>query len=180
MLRTGMAITHSSKHAATRALPGLAASIRRERHDADFLRDLPQHLVSDRGHIGSTRGRYAFSGTDKQHPRAIQYARGIRHGVYLLDAEETHPALRRAALAIKEVIADGGHVLVVGNPQDDVALRELNSLVAESRQVHALTVPWMRGMFTNWREFGKNLAHFRVARSRKMLAARRARGNAGE
>lgn len=162
--------------AARRALsrPPAVAQLyaRMSSHDVDFLRDLPAQLTSDRGHIGTTQGRFAFSGRGRQDPRALHNSRGARHGTFVLNAEEQHGAIRRAALAIKEVIADGGRVLIIGETKGDAALEQkLAEIVAETRQVHALTTPWMKGTLSNWREFAHHLGRFRIARSRKLLAS---------
>ncbi|KAJ1617250.1 hypothetical protein T492DRAFT_1101310 [Pavlovales sp. CCMP2436] len=140
--------------------------------DVDFLRDLPKQLTSDRGHIGTTLGRNAFSGKGRQDPRAIHNAIALRHGVFVLDAEETNAALRRAALAVKEIITDGGRVLIVGDTGGNPAIeRKLAEITGASRQVYALTVPWMKGTLSNWREFSQHLGRFRLARSLKVLNA---------
>jgi ribosomal protein S2 len=141
-------------------------------HDVDFLRDLPKKLTSDRAHIGTTKGRFAFSGKGRQDPRSLHNSLGARNGIFLLDAEEQNAALRRAALAMKEVIAEGGRVLIIGETRGDPKVEsKLAELIAETRQVHALTLPWMKGTLSNWREFAHHLGRFRLARSRKMLAA---------
>lgn len=141
-------------------------------HDVDFLRDLPKQLTSDRRNVGTTRGRFAFSGKGRQDPKGLHNALSSRHGVFVLDAEEENAALRRAALAVKEVIADGGRVLIIGETGGDAELeRKLGEVAAESRQVYSLTVPWMKGTLSNWREFSHHLSRFRMARSRKVLTS---------
>jgi ribosomal protein S2 len=101
---------------------GPHAHARLSTSDVDFLRDLPKELTSDRGHIGTTQGRFTFSGKGRQDSRAIHNALASRHGVFVLDAEETNAALRRAALAVKEVVAAGGRVLIVGETGGDPAI----------------------------------------------------------
>ncbi|KAG8470501.1 hypothetical protein KFE25_008922 [Diacronema lutheri] len=139
-------------------------------HDVDFLRDLPKLLTSNYEHTGPTPGRSAVPGKGREDPGGLRSVLGVRHGVSVLDAEEGNAALRRAALAVKEVIADGGRVLIIGETNGDPELeRKLGEITAETRQVYALTVPWMRGTLSNWREFAHHLGRFRLARSRKVL-----------
>lgn len=155
---------------AARAL-ARSSTCRLSTRDVDFLRDLPKQLKSDRAHVGTTRGRFAFSGKGRQDPRSLHNALSSRNGTFVLDAEEGNAALRRAALAVKEVIADGGRVLIIGETDGDAELeRKLGEITAETRQVYALTVPWMKGTLSNWREFSHHLSSFRMARNRKALA----------
>lgn len=125
----------------------------------------------DRGQIGTAKGKNRVTFGDMQDPRATMYAHGTRRGNFILKADEGGPALRRAVLAAKEVVADGGTVMFVGGSElgDEKLAIALTEFAAEQPQVVALTSPWMKGLLTNWREFEKGLSQFRLERSRSLL-----------
>ena len=52
--------------------------------------------------------------TRRWNPRMAPYIYGIRNNVHIIDLQQTVPMLRRAMQAVREVAANGGRVLFVG------------------------------------------------------------------
>src|SRR4029077_6051842 len=84
------------------------------------------------------------------HPRRCDrkrspYIFGIRNGIHIIDLEQTVPLLRQGIEAIREVVAGGGRVLIVGTK------RQAQEAVAESAKrcgQYYVNYRWLGGMLT--------------------------------
>jgi small subunit ribosomal protein S2 len=86
--------------------------------------------------------------TRRWNPRMAPYIFGVRNQVHILDLQQTVPMLDRALRAIREVVAGGGRVLMVGTK------KAAADYVAESAQrcgQYYVNHRWLGGMLTNWK-----------------------------
>src|SRR5438094_910678 len=67
--------------------------------------------------------------TRRWNPKMSPYIFGVRNGIHIIDLEQTVPLLRQGIEAIREVVAGGGRVLIVGTKrQAQDAVAESNTL----------------------------------------------------
>ena len=52
--------------------------------------------------------------TRRWNPKMSPYIFGVRNGIHIIDLEQTVPLLRQGLEALREVVAGGGRVLLVG------------------------------------------------------------------
>jgi small subunit ribosomal protein S2 len=86
--------------------------------------------------------------TRRWNPRMAPYIFGVRNQVHILDLQQTVPMLDRALRAIRDVVAGGGRVLMVGTK------KAAADYVAESAQrcgQYYVNHRWLGGMLTNWK-----------------------------
>ncbi len=83
----------------------------------------------------------------KWHPKMRQFIYGVRHGIHIVDLEQTTKQLERALLFIREVAARGGSVMFVS------LKKQANDVVRETAQrtnMPFIVERWLGGVFTNW------------------------------
>ncbi|PWS34907.1 30S ribosomal protein S2 [Falsiroseomonas bella] len=86
--------------------------------------------------------------TRRWNPRMAPYIFGVRNQVHILDLQQTVPMMDRALRAIRDVVAGGGRVLMVGTK------KAAADYVAESAQrcgQYYVNHRWLGGMLTNWK-----------------------------
>jgi small subunit ribosomal protein S2 len=86
--------------------------------------------------------------TRRWNPRMAPYIFGVRNQVHILDLQQTVPMMDRALRAIRETIAGGGRLLMVGTK------KAAADYVAESAQrcgQYYVNHRWLGGMLTNWK-----------------------------
>jgi len=86
--------------------------------------------------------------TRRWNPRMAPYIFGVRNQVHILDLQQTVPMLDRALRAIRETVAGGGRVLMVGTK------KAAADYVAESANrcgQYYVNHRWLGGMLTNWK-----------------------------
>ncbi|MCE2951333.1 MAG: 30S ribosomal protein S2 [Alphaproteobacteria bacterium] len=81
-------------------------------------------------------------------PKMAPYLFGERNSVHIINLEKTYPLLKQGLQAIKDVVASGGRVLVVGTKRQasDVVAQE----AARCSQYY-VNHRWLGGMLTNWK-----------------------------
>ena len=81
------------------------------------------------------------------HPRMKQYIFTQRNGIHIIDLQQTVSLLERASQFIKEVVADGGHILFVGTKK-----QAQEAIEQEAKRCGAFYVNqrWLGGMLTNF------------------------------
>ena len=52
--------------------------------------------------------------TRRWNPKMAPYIFGVRNGIHIIDLEQTEPMLHQGLQAIRDVVAGGGRVLLVG------------------------------------------------------------------
>jgi small subunit ribosomal protein S2 len=86
--------------------------------------------------------------TRRWNPRMSPYIFGIRNQVHILDLQQTVPMMDRALRAIRDVVAGGGRVLMVGTKK--AAAEYVAESAARCGQYY-VNHRWLGGMLTNWK-----------------------------
>ena len=85
--------------------------------------------------------------TNKWDPRMKPYIVTERNGIHIIDLQQTSKLLNNAFNVIRDMVANGGHVLFVGTK------RQAQETVADEANrcnMPYVTERWMGGMLTNW------------------------------
>ncbi|TVR82289.1 MAG: 30S ribosomal protein S2 [Rhodospirillales bacterium] len=101
-------------------------------------------------HFGHTTRRW--------NPKMEPYLFGVRNGIHIIDLGQTVPMLYRALAAIRDVVANGGRVLLVGTK------RQASDVVAEAANrcgQYYVNHRWLGGMLTNWRTISHSIRRLR-------------------
>lgn len=101
-------------------------------------------------HFGHTTRRW--------NPKMAPFLFGIRNGTHIIDLDQTVPMLYRALTAVRDVVAAGGRVLVVGTK------RQASEIVADSAKrcgQYYVNHRWLGGMLTNWRTISISIKRLR-------------------
>ncbi len=96
--------------------------------------------------------------TRRWNPKMAPYLFGVRNGTHMIDLEQTAPLLHRGLLAVRDVVAQGGRVLVVGTK------RQASEKVAEAAKrcgQYYVNHRWLGGMMTNWRTISNAIRRLR-------------------
>jgi small subunit ribosomal protein S2 len=86
--------------------------------------------------------------TRRWNPRMAPYIFGVRNQVHILDLQQTVPMMDRALRAIRDVVAGGGRVLMVGTKK---AAAEYVAESANRCGQYYVNHRWLGGMLTNWK-----------------------------
>ena len=96
--------------------------------------------------------------TRRWNPKMSPYIFGVRNGIHIIDLEQTVPLLRQGIEAIREVVAGGGRVLIVGTK------RQAQDAVAESAKrcgQYYVNYRWLGGMLTNFKTISQSIKRLR-------------------
>jgi small subunit ribosomal protein S2 len=96
--------------------------------------------------------------TRRWNPKMAPYLYGVRNGTHIIDLEQTVPLLHRGLAAIRDVVAGGGRVLLVGTK------RQASEKVAEAAKrcgQYYVNHRWLGGMMTNWRTISNSIRRLR-------------------
>jgi small subunit ribosomal protein S2 len=101
-------------------------------------------------HFGHTTRRWD--------PKMEPFIYGERNDIHILDLQQTVPLLSRALEAVRNVVANGGRVLMVGTK------RQASEYVAESAArcgQYYVNHRWLGGMLTNWKTISHSIKRLR-------------------
>ncbi len=92
--------------------------------------------------------------TRRWNPKMARYIFGERHGIYIIDLQQTLRQLRKAYLAARDAAAKGGKVLFVGTKKQarDAIQRE-----ADRCEMYYVNNRWLGGTLTNWETIQKSI-----------------------
>ncbi|MBV8455297.1 MAG: 30S ribosomal protein S2 [Acetobacteraceae bacterium] len=96
--------------------------------------------------------------TRRWNPRMGPYLFGVRNQVHIIDLQQTVPLLDRALRAIRDVVAGGGRVLLVGTK------RSAAEYVAEAAKrcgQYYINHRWLGGTLTNWKTITASIKRLR-------------------
>jgi small subunit ribosomal protein S2 len=96
--------------------------------------------------------------TRRWNPKMAPFLFGVRNGTHIIDLEQTSPLLHQALLAVRDVVAQGGRVLLVGTK------RQASEVVAEAAKrcgQYYVNHRWLGGMMTNWRTISNAIKRLR-------------------
>jgi small subunit ribosomal protein S2 len=128
--------------------PGAAAEptfAERERRIANI-----RSLLEAGAHFGHQCRRW--------NPKMKPFIFGARDGIHIVDLDQTLPRLREGLDFVREVVADGGKVLVVGTKRQAQAPVQLEAQRANQFYVNNR---WLGGMLTNFRTVKKSIERFK-------------------
>jgi small subunit ribosomal protein S2 len=101
--------------------------------------------------------------TRRWNPKMAPYLFGVRNGIHIIDLEQTEPMLHQGLQAIRDVVAGGGRVLLVGTK------RQAQEPVAEAAkrcgQYH-VNYRWLGGMLTNFKTISGSIRRLRELEER--------------
>jgi small subunit ribosomal protein S2 len=91
------------------------------------------------------------------------YIFGIRNGIHIIDLEQTEPMLHQGLQAIRDVVAGGGRVLLVGTK------RQAQEPIAEAAKrcgQYYVNYRWLGGMLTNFKTISQSIKRLRELEER--------------
>jgi small subunit ribosomal protein S2 len=114
----------------------------------DKSKSLPSlvEMLSAGMHFGHRSSRW--------HPKMKQYIHSVRNGVHIIDLEKTVATLEKALDFIRDTVAAGGIVLIVGTKEQAQAITERVGKECGMPYVHRR---WLGGTLTNFRMLKDNL-----------------------
>ena len=109
-----------------------------------------QQLLEAGAHFGHQTHRW--------NPKMKPYIFGERNGVHIIDLSQTVPLFARALDFVRQSVAAGGKVLLVGTK------RQAQDPIAETARrsgQHFVNHRWLGGMLTNWKTISNSIKRFR-------------------
>jgi len=92
--------------------------------------------------------------THRWDPKMKSYIFGDRNGVHIIDLSQTVPLLHQALVKIRDVVAGGGRILMVGTKrQAQAPIAEAASRCAQ----YYMNVRWLGGTLTNWQTISNSI-----------------------
>ena len=101
--------------------------------------------------------------TRRWNPKMAPYIFGVRNGIHIIDLEQTMPLLRQGLEAVREVVAGGGRVLLVGTK------RQAQEAIAEAAKrcgQYYINYRWLGGMLTNFKTISASIKRLREVEER--------------
>jgi len=96
--------------------------------------------------------------TRRWNPKMGPYIFGIRNNIHIVDLEQSVPLLRQGLEAIREVVAGGGRVLLVGTKRQ--AQEEIAEAAKRCGQYY-VNYRWLGGMLTNFKTISQSIKRLR-------------------
>jgi small subunit ribosomal protein S2 len=96
--------------------------------------------------------------THRWNPKMESYIYGARNGIHIIDLAQTVPVLHQALVAVRDTIAAGGRMLLVGTK------RQASEPVAEAARRCAqyyINSRWLGGTMTNWKTISNSIKRLR-------------------
>jgi small subunit ribosomal protein S2 len=101
--------------------------------------------------------------TRRWNPKMAPYLFGVRNGIHIIDLEQTEPMLYQGLHAIRDVVASGGRVMLVGTK------RQAQEPVAEAAKrcgQYYVNYRWLGGMLTNFKTISQSIRRLRELEER--------------
>ena len=101
--------------------------------------------------------------TRRWNPKMAPYIFGVRNGIHIIDLEQTEPMLHQGLQAIRDVVAGGGRVLLVGTK------RQAEEPIAEAAKrcgQYYVNHRWLGGMLTNFKTISASISRLREIEER--------------
>ena len=96
--------------------------------------------------------------TRRWNPKIAPYIYGVRNGIQIIDLEQTVPLLRQGLEAVREVVAGGGRVLLVGTERQ---AQEAITEAAKRCGQYYVNYRWLGGMLTNFKSISQSIGRER-------------------
>lgn len=91
----------------------------------------------------------------RRNPRMDEYVYAVKNGVQIFDLVKTHSQLIAACEYLKETVAKGGSVLLIGTKGQAAPTVKAE---AERLGISSITTRWVGGLFTNWEQIKTRIA----------------------
>ena len=101
--------------------------------------------------------------TRRWNPKMAPYIFGVRNGIHIIDLEQTEPMLHQGLQAIRDVVAAGGRVLLVGTKRQ--AQEPVADAAKRCGQYH-VNHRWLGGMLTNFKTISQSIRRLREVEER--------------
>ena len=101
--------------------------------------------------------------TRRWNPKMAPYLFGVRNGIHIIDLEQTEPMLHQGLQAVRDVVAGGGRVLLVGTK------RQAQEPIAEAAKrcgQYYINYRWLGGMLTNFKTISQSIRRLRELEER--------------
>jgi small subunit ribosomal protein S2 len=101
--------------------------------------------------------------TRRWNPKMAPYLFGVRNGIHIIDLEQTEPMLYQGLRAIRDVVAGGGRVMLVGTK------RQAQEPIAEAAKrcgQYYVNYRWLGGMLTNFKTISQSIRRLRELEER--------------
>ena len=85
--------------------------------------------------------------TRRWNPKMARYIFGQRNGIYIIDLQKTLRQLTKAYICVRDVVAQGGNVLLVGTKKQ---AQEAVAREAQRCGMFYVNSRWLGGTLTNW------------------------------
>ena len=96
--------------------------------------------------------------TRRWNPKMAPYIFGVRNGIHIIDLEQTEPMLHQGLQAVRDVVAGGGRVMLVGTK------RQAQEPVADAAKrcgQYYVNYRWLGGMLTNFKTISQSIRRLR-------------------
>jgi small subunit ribosomal protein S2 len=96
--------------------------------------------------------------TARWNPRMQHHIYGARNGIHIIDLTQTVPMLDQALQVVRDTVARGGRILMVGTK------RQAQKAVAEAAEKSAqfyMNHRWLGGTLTNWQTVSQSIARLK-------------------
>src|SRR5499427_6997679 len=101
--------------------------------------------------------------TRRWNPKMAPYLFGVRNGIHIVDLEQTVPMLHQGLQAIRDVVAGGGRVLLVGTKRQ---AQEPITEAAKRCGQYYVNYRWLGGMLTNFKTISQSIKRLRELEER--------------
>ena len=101
--------------------------------------------------------------TRRWNPKMAPYLFGVRNGIHIIDLEQTEPMLHQGLQAVRDVVAGGGRVMLVGTK------RQAQEPVADAAKrcgQYYVNYRWLGGMLTNFKTISQSIRRLRELEER--------------
>jgi len=101
--------------------------------------------------------------TRRWNPKMAPYIFGVRNGIHIIDLEQTAPMLHQGLTALREAVAAGGRVLIVGTK------RQAQDAIADAAKrcgQYYVNYRWLGGMLTNFKTISQSIKRLRELEER--------------
>src|SRR5580704_7005497 len=118
--------------------------------DKDLTMALPEYSMRSLLEAGVHFGHH----TRRWNPKMAPYIFGVRNGIHIIDLEQTVPLLRQGLEAVRNVVAGGGRVPLVGTK------RQAQEAIAEAAKrcgQYYVNHRWLGGMLTNFKTISASI-----------------------
>jgi small subunit ribosomal protein S2 len=96
--------------------------------------------------------------TQRWNPRMGQYLFGVRNDIHIIDLTQTVPLLHQALVTMRDTVAGGGRVLVVGTTR---LATEPVAAAANGCAQDFVNHRWLGGTLTNWQTISHSIKRLR-------------------